>query len=194
MYGTRPHQRLPEVSNAPHCKILTLDRVRALGYKHPKPHHPPKVCLGPPDCPCKPAGAGHGAAQHGASTVRAAATDQVTQCAMPHLTVCCMLRMLAPTTAAAIGRGADQLHKRHHGGAQGCGAHPQQHHLQRRWVRPAVNLKPALPWPGCCLQPPLQCPPPKPPGCALLSIAACLALPACLPGCSWCRHDAESGG
>ena len=111
------------------------------------------------------------------STVRAAATDQVTQCAMPHLTVCCMLRMLAPATAAAIGRGADQLHKRHHGGAQGCGAHPQQHHLQRRWVRPAVNLKLALPWPGCCLEPPLQCPLPKPPGCALLSIAACLALP-----------------
>jgi hypothetical protein len=44
VYGTRPHQRLPEVSNAPHCKILTLDRLRALGYKHPKPHHPPKVC------------------------------------------------------------------------------------------------------------------------------------------------------
>lgn len=42
MYGTRPHQRLPDVPSAPHCKVLTLDRVRALGYKHPKPHHPPQ--------------------------------------------------------------------------------------------------------------------------------------------------------
>ncbi|KAL4422662.1 hypothetical protein ABPG75_008859 [Micractinium tetrahymenae] len=42
VFGTRPHQRLPEVPSAPHCKVLTLDRVRALGYKHPKPHHPPK--------------------------------------------------------------------------------------------------------------------------------------------------------
>jgi long-chain acyl-CoA synthetase len=42
VYGTRPHQRLPEAPNAPHCKIMTLDRVRALGYKHPRPHHPPK--------------------------------------------------------------------------------------------------------------------------------------------------------
>jgi long-chain acyl-CoA synthetase len=44
VYGTRPHQRLPDVPSAPHCKIMTLDRVRALGYKHPKPHQPPKVC------------------------------------------------------------------------------------------------------------------------------------------------------
>lgn len=102
VYGTRPHQRLPEAANAPHCKvrqalrveiawlmlwvqpvqskvcggrvrfwpprghillihylfcitiintcfwvaplqIMTLDRVRALGYKHPRPHHPPKA-------------------------------------------------------------------------------------------------------------------------------------------------------
>ncbi|EFN52377.1 hypothetical protein CHLNCDRAFT_32504 [Chlorella variabilis] len=42
VYGTRPHQRLPDVPAAPHCKIMTLDRVRALGYKHPRPHHPPK--------------------------------------------------------------------------------------------------------------------------------------------------------
>ncbi|PSC67138.1 long-chain acyl-synthetase 7, partial [Micractinium conductrix] len=42
VFGTRPHQRLPEVPGAPHCRLLTLDRVKALGYKHPKPHHPPK--------------------------------------------------------------------------------------------------------------------------------------------------------
>ena len=24
-------------------QIMTLDRVRALGYKHPRPHHPPKA-------------------------------------------------------------------------------------------------------------------------------------------------------
>ncbi|KAL4852872.1 Long chain acyl-CoA synthetase 7 [Chlorella vulgaris] len=42
VYGTRPHQRLPDVPSAPHCKVLTLDRVRALGCKHPKPHHPPQ--------------------------------------------------------------------------------------------------------------------------------------------------------
>ena len=45
VYGGRPHQRLPEAPGAPHCRIMSLDRLRALGYKHPKPHHPPKVGL-----------------------------------------------------------------------------------------------------------------------------------------------------
>lgn len=40
VYGTRPHQRLPEVPGV-NAKVLTLDRVRALGYKHPAAHRPP---------------------------------------------------------------------------------------------------------------------------------------------------------
>jgi len=43
VYGTRPHQRLPE--RPPDCPsslvIRTMDRVQALGYKNPKPHMPP---------------------------------------------------------------------------------------------------------------------------------------------------------
>ena len=42
VYGTRPHQRLPDVPAAATTKILTLDRIQALGYKHPVPHRPPR--------------------------------------------------------------------------------------------------------------------------------------------------------
>ena len=41
VYGCRPHQRLPEVPGAT-AKILTLDRIKALGYKYPHPHKPPR--------------------------------------------------------------------------------------------------------------------------------------------------------
>jgi len=41
VFGTRPHQRLPEVPGS-NVKILTLDRIKALGYKYPHPHRPPR--------------------------------------------------------------------------------------------------------------------------------------------------------
>ena len=41
VFGTRPHQRLADTPPGTAAKILTLDRVRALGYKHPTPHRPP---------------------------------------------------------------------------------------------------------------------------------------------------------
>jgi long-chain acyl-CoA synthetase len=41
VYGTKPHQRLPEGPSGSRARIITLDRVRALGYKYPKPHRPP---------------------------------------------------------------------------------------------------------------------------------------------------------
>lgn len=40
VYGTRPHQRLPDVPGIS-TQLVTLDRVKALGYKHPRPHQPP---------------------------------------------------------------------------------------------------------------------------------------------------------
>ena len=42
VYGTRPHQRLPDVPAGSGAKILTIDRVKALGYKYPAPHRPPR--------------------------------------------------------------------------------------------------------------------------------------------------------
>ena len=41
VYGTRPHQRLPDTPVGSGAKMITLDRLKALGYKHPKPHVPP---------------------------------------------------------------------------------------------------------------------------------------------------------
>jgi len=43
VYGTTPHQRLPEKpAGCGHVRVMTLDRVQAMGYKHPKPHMPPR--------------------------------------------------------------------------------------------------------------------------------------------------------
>jgi long-chain acyl-CoA synthetase len=43
VYDTRPHQRIPEKpAGCPSTLTLrTIDRLQALGYKHPKPHMPP---------------------------------------------------------------------------------------------------------------------------------------------------------
>lgn len=49
VYGTRPHQRLPDVPSQ-HCKVMTLDRVKATGHKNPKPHKPPMVGAVPDRC------------------------------------------------------------------------------------------------------------------------------------------------
>lgn len=40
VFGTRSHQRLPEVAGMG-AKLMTLDRVKSLGYRHPRPHKPP---------------------------------------------------------------------------------------------------------------------------------------------------------
>ncbi|GAB4820224.1 hypothetical protein N2152v2_007270 [Parachlorella kessleri] len=42
VYGTRPHQRLPEVPSGSQARMMTLDKVKALGFKNPKPHRPPQ--------------------------------------------------------------------------------------------------------------------------------------------------------
>lgn len=42
VYGTRPHQRLPDTPAGSSARLLTLDRVRAMGYRHPHPHRPPQ--------------------------------------------------------------------------------------------------------------------------------------------------------
>jgi long-chain acyl-CoA synthetase len=41
VFGTSPAQRLPSPGPGVHAKLVTLDRVSALGFKHPKPHRPP---------------------------------------------------------------------------------------------------------------------------------------------------------
>jgi long-chain acyl-CoA synthetase len=41
VWGTRPHHRLPDPPAGCAARLLTLDRLRALGYKHPRPHRPP---------------------------------------------------------------------------------------------------------------------------------------------------------
>lgn len=42
VYGTRPHERLPETPTGSSARMITLDRVRALGYKFRKAHKPPR--------------------------------------------------------------------------------------------------------------------------------------------------------
>lgn len=41
VYGTTPGQRLPSPGPGVEATLVTLDRLSALGYKHPKPHRPP---------------------------------------------------------------------------------------------------------------------------------------------------------
>ena len=41
VFGTRPHHRLPDPPQGTSVRVITLDKVKAMGYKNPRPHRPP---------------------------------------------------------------------------------------------------------------------------------------------------------